>query len=122
MANYYRRQNSILSFVAMAVLSYFVGLPLIIAILMEYFGSVDEIIVNVVGLIPFGQQYYELAIQFINFLSGVCRISVSYLAILMILIGWKEGIFFVLSGGVLALLALGIVLGGIEMILESAFD
>lgn len=56
------------------------------------------------------------------FLSGVCRISVSYLAILMILIGWKEGIFFVLSGGVLALLALGIMLGGIEMILESAFD
>lgn len=260
MANYYRRQNSILSFVAMAFLLYFVGLPLIIAILMEYFGSVDEIIINVVGLIPFGQQYYELAIQFINslsgqvvsyvhmtnsftigymmgelakelftviifealnlgvgillgftydggkispqgfwnrakyilatavnaliaaclspiplnyifsnlsslgnigagvisflisavlvsggiaffvflsslsigmaigyvfikfFLMGACRISVSYLAILMILIGWKEGVFFLSAGGVTALLALGIMLGAIEMMLQSVFD
>ena len=70
MANYNRGRNSILSFVAMAFLLYFIGLPLVIAVLMDYFGSVGEIITNVIDLIPFGKPYYEFAVQIVNSLGG----------------------------------------------------
>lgn len=260
MANYNRGRNSILSFVAMAFLLYFIGLPLVIAVLMDYFGSVGEIITNVIDLIPFGKPYYEFAVQIVNslggqvvgymnlngyltigyiigelakglftviifealnlgvcmllgfvdsdgrinpegiwnrakcllitainaliaaclspiplnyifsnlhslggvwssivsfllsvvlvgggvvffvFLSslsigmaivyvliklllfGACRISVSYLAILVILIGWQNGLVLFTVNGVLLLLVMGLALGGIEMMIKGAFS
>lgn len=258
MANYNRGRNSILSFVAMAFLLYFIGLPLVIAVLMDYFGSVEEIITNVIDLIPFGKPYYEFAVQIVNslggqvvgymnlngyltigyiigelakglftviifealnlgvcmllgfvdsdgrinpegiwnrakcllitainaliaaclspiplnyifsnlhslggvwssivsfllsvvligggvaffvflsslsvgmaiayvlikfFLIGACRISVSYLAILVILIGWQNGLFLLSAGGVALLFTIGLMLGGIEMMIKGA--
>lgn len=260
MANYNRGRNSILSFVAMAFLLYFIGLPLVIAVLMDYFGSVGEIITNVIDLIPFGKPYYEFAVQLVNslggqvvsymnftgyltigyiigelakglftviifealnlgvcmllgfvdsdgrinpegfwnrakyllitainaliaaclsplplnyifsnlhslggvwssivslvlsavlvgggvaffvflsslsigmaiayvlikfFLLGACRISVSYLAILVILIGWQNGLVLLTANGVLLLLVMGLALGGIEMMIKGTFS
>lgn len=260
MANYNRGRNSMLSFVAMAFLLYFIGLPLVIAVLMDYFGSVGEIITNVIDLIPFGKPYYEFAVQLVNslggqvvsymnftgyltigyiigelakglftviifealnlgvcmllgfvdsdgrinpegfwnrakcllitainaliaaclsplplnyifsnlhslggvwssivslvlsavlvgggvaffvflsslsigmaiayvlikfFLLGACRISVSYLAILVILIGWQNGLVLLTANGVLLLLVVGLALGGIEMMIKGAFS
>ncbi|MCQ2510882.1 MAG: hypothetical protein MJ116_10520 [Lachnospiraceae bacterium] len=58
------------SFVALAILLYFIGLPLIMAALLEHFGSVGEIITNMIDLIPFGKTYYEFAVQIVNSLSG----------------------------------------------------
>jgi|GEM_PF-4150848 len=260
MANYNRGRNSILSFVAMAFILYFIGLPLVIAVLMDYFGSVGEIITNVIDLIPFGKPYYELAVQLVNslggqvvsyinmtgyltigyligelakglytviifealnlgvcmllglvdtdgkinpegfwnrakcllitainaliaaclaplplnyifsnlhtlggiwssivslllsivlvgggiaffvflcslsigmaiayvlikfFLIGACRISVSYLAILVILIGWQNGLVLLTANGVILLLGIGLALGGIEMMIKGVFS
>lgn len=70
MANYSRRQNTIMSFVAMAFILYFIALPLIMAAFLDYFGSVEEIITNVIELIPFGETYFALTIQFVNSISG----------------------------------------------------
>lgn len=259
MANYDRGRNSILSFVAMAFLLYFIGLPLVIAVLMDYFGSPGEIITNVIDIIPFGKTYYEFAVQIVNslggqivgyvnlnghltigyvigelakglftviifealnlgvctilgfvdsdgkinpegiwnrakcllitaidalvaaclapiplnyifsnlhslggvwsgiisfllsvvlvgggvgffvflnslsigmaiayvvikfFLIGACRISVSYLAILVILIGWQNGLYLLSTEGAALLLMIGLLLGGIEMMIKSVF-
>ena len=54
----------------MVFLLYFIGFPLIIAVLMDYFGPVEEIIINVIDLIPFGRSYYEFAVQLVNSLGG----------------------------------------------------
>lgn len=70
MSRQYKAHNSILSFVSLAFLLYFVGLPIIIAALMSYFGSIAEVITNVIDLIPFGKTYYWLSLQIINALGG----------------------------------------------------
>ena len=54
------------------------------------------------------------------FLIGACRISVSYLAILVILIGWQNGVFLLSAGGVALLFTIGLMLGGIEMMIKGA--
>lgn len=253
-------RNSILSFVAMVFLLYFIVLPLVIAVLMDYFGTVGEIITNIIDLIPFGKPYYEFAVQFVNslggqivsyidmtedmsvgylfrelakglftviifealnwgscilfgfldengrinprgfwnrgkyllislvnalfsaclaplplnyifsnlhilgtiwanivsfllsailvgggiaffmflfglnigmaityvflkfFLIGACRISISYLAILVTLICWQNGLFFLSASGASALFVIGFMLGGLEMIIKGAFE
>ena len=56
------------------------------------------------------------------FLLGACRISVSYLAILVILIGWQNGLVLLTANGVLLLLVVGLALGGIEMMIKGAFS
>lgn len=99
MANYNRGRNSVLSFVAMAFLLYFIGLPLVIAVLMDYFGSVGEIITNVIDLIPFGKPYYEFAVQLVNSLGGqvVSYInSTGYLTIGYIIGELAKGLFTVI--------------------------
>lgn len=70
MANYNRGKNSIVSFVAMAFLLYFIGLPLVIAALLDYFGSIEEIIINTIDLIPFGESYYAISVQIVNSIGG----------------------------------------------------
>ncbi len=63
-----------------------------------------------------------IAFVFIKFLLlGTFRISVCYLAILVYLIGEENRLFLLSAGGVTSLLALGIMLVGIEMVLKSAF-
>lgn len=96
MSRQYKAHNSILSFIALAFLLYFVGLPLIIAALINYFGSISEVITNVIDLIPFGKAYYWFSLQIINALGG--QISAytgmnGYLSISYILEELAKGLF-----------------------------
>lgn len=70
MAKRYKAHNSIISFIALAFLLYFVGLPIVIAVLTSYFGSIAEVITSVVDLIPFGKTYLWLTVQIMNALGG----------------------------------------------------
>lgn len=70
MAKNNKGQNSILSFCALMILMYFLGLPLIAAILQAYFGSIGQVITNAIDMIPFGETYFELGIQIVNAIGG----------------------------------------------------
>lgn len=70
MAKKYKAQNSVLSFVTTALFAYVIGLPLVIALLMSFFGSIGEIITQVVSLIPFGESFFAITIQIINTITG----------------------------------------------------
>lgn len=50
--------------------AYFILLPLLAAVLKNVFGSVYDIINNVIDLIPFGESLYGLAIQIVNSITG----------------------------------------------------
>lgn len=63
-------RNSIVSFVALVIILYFIGLPLLIAILSSYFGSVGDVMTTAVDLIPFGDVWYWVAVQIFNGLGG----------------------------------------------------
>ncbi len=70
MAKKYRAHNSIISFVALAMILYFVGLPLFVALLSNVFGSKGDVITNMIGVIPFGKTYYEISIQLLGAIGG----------------------------------------------------
>lgn len=58
-----RGRNSIISFIALAILLYFLGLPTLALILRGIFGSIPSVISTVVSIIPFGEGIFYLAVQ-----------------------------------------------------------
>lgn len=73
MAKKNQANNSWVSFVALVVLTYFLFLPLLGMILNKRFGSVADVIIAVIGLIPFGNilhglasELWELILSFVN--------------------------------------------------------
>lgn len=60
MANRNQGSNSIISFLALVFLTYFLFLPVVLLILMKYFGSPGEILLSIADKIPFGEQTKEI--------------------------------------------------------------
>ena len=70
MARVYKSKNSIISFVALAFLMYFIALPIIISVLTEHFGSVEAVILDIIDLVPFGRPCYWFAVKFAAMFRG----------------------------------------------------
>lgn len=54
------KNRSFLSFIALVLLIYFAGLPLLGMILTGYFGSISELIDNAIDLLPFGDLIWDI--------------------------------------------------------------
>lgn len=63
MAQKYKAKNSIISFVALAFLLYFVIFPMVLLMLSDLLGSADELITNAIDLFPFGEAWYYIAVK-----------------------------------------------------------
>ncbi len=70
-----RGNNSIISFIALLLILYFIGLPILIFWINTQAGSVDDMISILVDLFPFGNELVHMAIQVIG---GIFDSAVSY--------------------------------------------
>ena len=62
--------NSPLSFIALILVLYIFVLPLIIAVLCGYFGSISEVINKVIDLLPFGEGIFKIAAALFSSLTS----------------------------------------------------
>ena len=69
MSKEYKAKNSIISFVALAFLMYFIVFPIVMLMISDIFGSMNDLITNLIDLMPFGGFWYLIAVKIV---SGVC--------------------------------------------------
>ncbi len=66
MSKEYKAKNSIISFVALAFLMYFIVFPIVMLMISDIFGSMNDLITNLIDLMPFGGFWYLIAVKIVS--------------------------------------------------------
>jgi hypothetical protein len=104
-------RNTVVSFVALIIILYFVGVPILVMMLTSIFGSVNDVVSVLVGLIPFGEGLANWAIHLVNNIFGLATSypeTQGYLSISYILCELSKSVFVIVIYKVLNILGFAI--------------